>query len=161
MRPKGSKAELEARRVRAIAMLQEGLGVCEVADRVGVWPGSVSRWKQAYKRAGREGLEAKRHPGSKPKLKREDRQRLAQLLLQGPLAHGYKTDLWTLRRVAEVVQKQFEVSYHPGHVWRLLRSMNWSCQKPERRAREREEEAIRRWHKQDWPGIKKSPQTRL
>jgi len=160
MRPKGSKAELEARRRRAVAMLQEGLGVSEVARRVGVWPGSVTRWRQAYERAGEEGLKAKRHPGSKPKLPADQRQRLAELLLQGPLAHGYRTQLWTLARVAELIEKHFGVRYHPGHVWRVLRGMGWSCQKPERRARERDEEAIGRWRRQDWPRIKKSPPRR-
>lgn len=156
MRPTGSKAELEARRRRAVAMLQEGLGVCEVARRVGVWPGSVTRWNQAYQGAGEEGLKAKRHPGRKARLSDEDRQRLGDLLLQGPLAHGYKTDLWTLPRVAQVIEEHFGVHYHPAHVWRVLRGMGWSPQKPERRAREQDEEAVHHWRQETWPSIKKS-----
>lgn len=157
MRPKGSKAELEARRRRAVAMLEQGLGLCEVARRVGVWPGSLVRWRDAYREAGEEGLRAKRHPGAKRKLPPDRREELADLLLKGPLAHGYPTDLWTLQRVGQVIQKHFGVRYHPSSVWRLLRAMGWSSQKPERRARERDEEAIRRWRRKDWPRIKKSP----
>lgn len=68
---------------------------------------------------------------------------------------GYPTDLWTCSRVANVIRKRFHVKYHPGHVWYILRDLNWSCQKPERRARERDEAAIARWRKRDWPRIKK------
>jgi len=157
MRPKGSKAELEARRMRAVAMLEQGMKVSEVARRVGVWPGSLYRWRDAYKRAGKDGLRAKRHPGAKPKLAAQDRLELAELLLKGPPAHGYPTDLWTLPRVAELIEKHFGVRYHPGHVWHLLRGMGWSCQKPERRARERNEAAIRCGRQRECRRIKKSP----
>jgi len=85
------------------------------------------------------------------------RRRLAKVLLKGPRHHGYSTELWTLERVAEVIAMNFGVEYHPGHVWKILRAMAWSCQKPERRARERDEEAIRRWREVDWPRIKKRP----
>jgi len=110
-----------------------------------------------YREAGEEGLRAKRHPGAKPKLPPDRREELADLLLKGPLAHGYPTDLWTLQRVGQVIQKHFGLRYHPSSVWRLLRAMGWSSQKPERRARERDEEAILRWRRKDWPRIKKSP----
>jgi transposase len=101
-------------------------------------------------------LKAKPHPGRQPKLTVAQRQELESLLLQGPLAHGYQTDLWTLKRIAEVVEKEFGVRYAPSAVWYVLRGVGWSCQKPEGRARERDEEAIVRWRQQDWPRIKKS-----
>jgi len=85
------------------------------------------------------------------------RRRLIRLLLRGPRKHGYGTELWTLARVAEVIAVTFGVQYHPSAVWHILRAMDWSCQKPERRARERDEEAIARWRQQDWPRIKKRP----
>jgi len=159
MRPKGTKEELEARRMRAIAMLQKGLGLREVARRVGVAPGSVVRWRDAYQEAGEEGLKAKPHPGGKPRLSPQEHERLGKLLLEGPLAHGYRTDLWTLRRVAQVIEKRFGVCYHHCHVWRILRRMGWSCQKPERRARERDEDTIRCWRQERWPHIKKRSKT--
>jgi transposase len=138
-------------------MLQQGLGVCEVARHVGVWPGSVVRWRDAYREAGEQGLRAKPHPGAKPKLPADRREELAELLLKGPLAHGYPTDLWTLQRVAKLIEKHFGVRYHPSSVWRLLQAIAWTSQKPERRARERDEQAIGRWRRKDWPRIKKSP----
>lgn len=155
MRPKGTPKELEARRMRVIALLQEGHAVQEVARLVGATPVSVSRWKQVYKRDGKEGLQAKPHLGPKPKLQAAQRQKVVKLLLKGPLSCGYRTDLWTLERVAHLIQKQFGVTYHPGHIWYILRSLKWSCQKPERRARERDEEAIKEWRAKRWPHIKK------
>lgn len=157
MRTKGSAAELEHRRRTAVRLLGQGMKACQVARALGVSPASVTRWKQAWQRGGENGLAAKPHPGGRPRLKPAEVQRLGRLLLKGPVAHGYSTELWTLERVAEVIEVNFGVRFHPGHVWKILRAMDWSCQKPERRARERDEEAIRRWRQEDWPRIKKKP----
>lgn len=156
MRPIGTKKELEARRMIAVEMLQQGMKACEVAKRVGVTEGAVSRWKKTYMRAGKEGLKSKPHPGRKPRLSADQRKRLGALLLRGPLAHGFSTDLWTLSRVTKVIERHFAVKYHPGHTWRILRSMHWSCQKPERRAKEQDEAAVALWRAKEWPRIKKS-----
>src|SRR5262245_63790834 len=78
-------------------------------------------------------------------------------LRRGAPAHGFKTDLWTLPRVAAVIERRTGVRYHPGHVWYLLRRLNWSLQRPARRARERDETAIRQWVRQRWPAVKKRP----
>jgi len=80
---------------------------------------------------------------------------LVRLLVKGPLRAGYTTDLWTLARVAKLIQQEFGIRYHPGHVWKLLTGLGWSCQKPERRALERDEAAIARWTYTEWPRIKK------
>jgi transposase len=157
MRPKGSAAELEVRRRIGGKLLQEGKGVREVACLVGASPSLVSRWKQALEEGGMEALRAKPHPGRRARLKPEQKKRLEQVLLEGPQAAGFATDLWTLARVAQVIQQLFGVEYHPGHVWYILRDMGWSCQKPERRARERNEAAIKAWRKDDWLRIKKKP----
>jgi len=151
--------ELEARRMRAVALLEQGKTVCEVAREVGVWSGSVSRWKTMYERAGKEGLKAKPHPGSKARMTDQQKRQLLVLLAKGPRAHGYKTELWTLRRVAEIIRKHFRVGYDPSQVWRILRALGWSCQKPERRARERNDAAVEEWRRRDWPRIKKSPKS--
>ena len=87
----------------------------------------------------------------------KQKERLSRLLLDGPRIHGYSTDLWTRKRVAQVIGKRIGVRYHPGHVSRLLHQLGWTPQKPERRAYERDEAAIRRWIEKDWPRIKKSP----
>lgn len=160
MRPKGTKQELEARRFHAISLLGQGHGIREVARRVGATPGAVVQWRDKYKAAGEDGLRAKKHPGSKPRLTEADLKRLGKYLLQGPRAHGFATDLWTLSRVAEVIRRKFDVEYHPCHVWKVLVRMGWSCQKPERRARERDEAVVERWRTEDWPRINKRPRNR-
>jgi transposase len=155
MRPKGSAAELEARRRLAGRLLLEGRKIGEVAQIVAASESSVRRWCQAVQKGGFEALKAKPHPGPKPRLNEKQKQRLVKILLAGPRQAGYRTDLWTCPRVAEVVAKKFHVKYHPAHVWKLLRSLGWRCQKPEQRARERNEAAIRRWRRQEWPRIKR------
>jgi transposase len=160
MRPKGSAKELEARRMLAAKRLQEGKGVRAIARLVEAAPSSVSRWKQELDEGGLEALKAKPHPGRRARLSTEQKKRLEQILLKGPQAEGFATDLWTLARVAKVIEREFGVKYHPGHVWYILRGMGWSCQKPERRARERDEAAIEQWRTKEWGRIKKKPVTK-
>ena len=160
MRPRGSSAELGQRRRQAVALLDQGMKPAHVAKAVGVTRGSVTRWRDSYQQGGAQALAPRLHPGRQPKLTARQRDRLVRLLKQGPGRLGYHTELWTLRRVAEVVQHNFAVCYHPGHVWRLLRSMNWTCQKPESRARERDEQTVAQWRATDWPNIKKRPTDR-
>lgn len=155
MRPHGSPADLEARRRRAVALLGKGLGVREVARQIRCSPTSVSRWQAEVRTRGPDGLRPKPAPGRPPRITPRQRATLLNLLLKGAIAHGFSTDLWTLPRVAEVVARTFGVRYHPAHVWKILHGAGWSCQKPERRARERDEAAIQRWRTDRWPHIKK------
>lgn len=160
MRPKGSAEELERRRLRAARLLQKGNGVREVGRLVGAAPSSVSRWKQELDEGGLEALKAKPHPGRPARLSTEQKKQLEHVLLKGPQAAGFATDLWTLPRIAKVIEHEFGVRYHPGHVWHVLRKMGWSCQKPERRARERDEPAIKQWRTEDWPNLKTNARDR-
>lgn len=82
---------------------------------------------------------------------------LTRKLLAGPEKLGYDTPLWTAQRVAVVIEQEFGVRYHSGHVWRILRSMGWSPQRPVGRAIERDEKAIAEWKRVKWPAIKKKP----
>lgn len=107
-------------------LLQQGKGIREVARLLGVTPTSVVRWKEALEEGGLEALKAKPHPGRPPALSLEQKEALAALLRQGPLAAGFTTDLWTLERVAQVIKEHFAIEYHPGHVWYLLRDLGWS-----------------------------------
>ena len=143
-----------------MALLEQGMKAAKVAKAVGTSRASVTRWRQAYEERGEQALAAQRHPGPTPKLTDRQRQRLGKLLLQGPRKHGYGTELWTLARVVEVIAVAFGVDYDPSQVWRILRAIGWSCQKPERRARERDEGAIASWRQQQWPRIKKRPKKR-
>jgi transposase len=160
MRPKGSSAALEQRRRDAVAMLRQGSKPAEVAKALRVSLVSVGRWRKAAAEGGAKALVAKPHPGRPPKLCVEERRQLIGLLKQGPVRHGYGTQLWTLGRIAEVIELHFGVSYHPSQVWRILLSLDWTWQKPQRRARERDEAAIERWRRLDWPRIKKGGKQR-
>lgn len=157
MRPKGGPQELERRRRRAMEFLDRGLWPGEVAERVGVERRSVRRWKAAYREKGPEALKARPVPGRPPQLTRNEKQELEELLLEGAEAAGFDTELWTCPRVAKLIRKHFGVRYHVDHIGRLLRSLGWSPQRPQRRARERDEAKIQGWIKEDWPRIKKKP----
>src|ERR1700736_1615977 len=108
------------------------------------------------RRGGAQALRVRFSPGRPLKLDQAERKRLADMLLRGPLAHGYRTNLWTTARMAEVIRHEFGIQYHRDHVGRLMHSLQWSPQKPERRALERDEQAIHRWKQKDWPRIKKT-----
>lgn len=157
MRPTGSPEELERRRLRALALLDEGLLPSEVARRVGVDRRSVRRWRAAARKHGEAGVRARSTPGRPSKLKPAHKRRLEAVLLKGALATGFHTDLWTCPRVAEIIKQRFGIDYHVDHVGRLLHELGWSPQKPARRAIERDEQAIRRWVKEQWPRVKKTP----
>jgi transposase len=143
--------------MEGIRLLRKGLRQSEVARQLHVSHRSVGRWAKGYAEQGRRSLRRAGRAGRKPRLSGEDLKRLERGLLQGPAALGYETPLWTSGRVADLIEREFGVRYHPGHVWRILVRLGWSCQRPEGRARERNEEAIRHWKKVRWPIIKKSP----
>ena len=155
-RPKGSPDLLADRRRRALALLKSGLSLNEVARRIKCVASSVMRWRDAWRRRGAEALIVRSSPGRPAKLMPAQRRRLMRLLLKGPLVHGYHTNLWTTARIAELITREFGVSYHRDHVGRLMHSLGWSHQKPETRAAERDEGAIDRWKRQDWRRVKKT-----
>jgi transposase len=109
------------------------------------------RWRDAWERGGSAALASRGPAGRKAKLTAAQTHQVTRALLAGPSAHGNKTDLWTLPRVAALIEELTGVAYHPGHVWRLLGASGFNCQRPERRAVERDEKAIRRWQRVDWP----------
>jgi transposase len=148
---------LEKRRFQAIRLLEKGLNQSEVARRVKVVRQTVARWAAQYRQLGAESLKKAGRAGRKPLLNAADRKRLEALLLQGPEAIGYETPLWTCPRVAHLIEGEFGVRYHEGHVWKVLVSLGWSPQRPTGKARERNEEGIRAWKKKTWPAIKKKP----
>jgi transposase len=118
---------------------------------------SVSRWHADWQAGGTAALRGAGRAGRLPQLDAADLRRVERRLRKGPLKSGYATDMWTLARVAEVIEAETGVAYHPGHVWRLLHQMGWSRQRPARRAVERDDEAIANWVKHDWPRVKKTP----
>ena len=159
MRPHGTPEELERRRRRGVAWLEDGLSPSQVAGHLNVSVRSVLRWQGRYRRDGTKGLAAKPVPGRPPKLGVAELERLWGILLGGALACGFPNDLWTLKRIAQVIHREFGVRYHPSHVWKILRQADWSCQVPERRAIQRDEAGIARWKRYRLPHIKKGPKT--
>ena len=157
MRPHGSPEELEQRRRRAIDLLKAGASITAVARRLDCSHSSVILWRDAVKQRGLTALKAKPAPGRPPKLTAQQRAKLPRLLLRGPAAWGFATELWTTRRIATVIQRAFGVRLHRAHVSRVLSALDWSCQKPERRALERDEAAIAHWKRYRWPAVKKTP----
>ena len=159
MRPHGTQTELERRRRWAVSLLGKGLNLSAVAKKVGSSVSSVHWWKMRHQKKGDQALKSKPVPGRPAKLTVRQKRSLVGLLLKGSLKSGYSTDLWTTRRIAQVIGRRFGTEYHPNHIWRLLQEMGWSCQKPETQAREMDKKAVERWKRYNWPHIKKVQKT--
>ena len=156
MRPQGSPEELELRRRRGIELLKAGASVTEVARRLGCSHSSVILWREAVRRRGLKALTAKPAPGRPSKLTAAQQRQLPRLLLRGATTWKFDTDLWTTGRIATVIHRTFGVRLHRAHVGRLLTTLGWSCQKPERRAVERDDAANARWQRYRWVAVKKT-----
>lgn len=157
-RPRRDFDGLEDRRMRAAQLFTAGkLSQAEIARRLGVSRTSVHRWYWAWRGEGRRGLRKAGRAGRKPRLDQAQLRQLDSGLREGPVAHGFSTDLWTLPRVARLIEDLSGVRYHPAHVWRILRALDWSLQRPVRRAKERNDKEIRRWMAEEWPRVKKTP----
>ena len=147
-------AGLQERRLEAARMFAHGATQAEVARTFGVSPQAASIWHRRWREGGEQALRGAGRAGRRPRLSQAELEAVDQALRKGPEAFGFDTDLWTLDRIAQVIQRLTGVAYHPGHVWRLLRRLGWSVQRPARRASERDEAAIARWRAEDWPRIK-------
>ena len=158
MRPNGSPKLLEERRRRVTLFLKQKLSLHEIARRIGCHASSVMRWRNALQSGGPKALKAKPAPGRPPRLTSKQKKQLVRLLVQGAMAHGYRTELWTTQRIADLIKCRLGVRYHHNHVGKLLHQIGWSHQKPERRAVERDEAAIAEWKRSVWPHVKKTPQ---
>jgi transposase len=156
VRPSGSPERLEKRRRKAIALLRAGQTYQKVAAAVKSSVSSIVRWYQAFRRHGKKGLDAKPASGRPTRLTASQVATVERLLAAGAQKAGYATDLWTLRRVADLIEQRFDVHYGLTGARRLLlRRLHWTWQKPERRAIERDEKAIAKWKRKVWPNIKK------
>ncbi len=161
--PAGQRRDFEAleqRRMQAAELLQKGVSQSEVARQVGAHRQSVSEWAATVREKGKKGLRKAGRAGRLPRLRPEDIRRIEHGLKRGPQALGYETSLWTANRVAHLIKQECGIQYHPGHVWRILRQLGWSCQRPTGRALERDEDKIRRWKQERWPELKKTQQTK-
>lgn len=148
---------MEKRRLRAARLFDKGCTSAEVARRLEVARQVAHRWKQAWEAGGNAALVSKGKAGPKPRIGAQARQQISEALIAGPASQGYKTQLWTLPRVQALIEQLTGVRYHEGHVWRVLGSLGFSCQRPERRAIERDEKAVKAWKRKTWPQLKKTP----
>jgi transposase len=147
---------MEARRMRAADLFSKGIPQADIGRELEVSHQTVSDWHEKWAVGGKQALKRAGQPGRPPKVSEADLTKVARALEKGPKANGFPTELWTLARVAEVIEKVTGVKYHPGHVWRVLRQMGWSRQRPARRAAERDDEAIEQWVNERWPKVKKT-----
>jgi transposase len=155
MRTTGSPAVLEYRRRLAIARIRDGYSTQEVADFLGVDPSSVRRWLASYRHHGSDGLAAQPVSGRPPKLTGAQEKIVRRWLADNPIDHGFATELWTAPRLAQLIEQEWGVHFHPDYLGTWLRRRGFTPQKPRREARERDDQAIARWLEQDWPRIKK------
>lgn len=156
MKHKRDFKALEQRRLKGAKLLTRGISKSEVARQLGVARQTVAAWEQRLDEGGQDSL--KRGTLGRPRqLDAEQERELGKLLMAGALSAGYSTELWTLPRIGKVIAERFGVEYSTGHLWHLLRRLGFSCQKPEKRATQRNEADIARWKRHTWPALKKKP----
>lgn len=147
----------EYRRMRVYEMHKLGYTQQAIAEALGLSQGGVSYILGRVQEGGEEALKRRKSPGAKPRLDKQQKEALLAKLERGAEAFGFEGDVWTTKRIAEMIQEEFGVRYHPDYIGPLLRSLGWSYQKPVVRATQRDEEAIKGWLEEQWPEFKKSP----
>jgi transposase len=155
MRTKGSAEELEKRRLRAFELFGKGYTPTQVAEVIGVTRQTAQRWKGLIAEGGKKALKSIPQHVLTCRMTEAQQTELVEIIQKGAVASGFETDLWTTKRVAEVVLKRFKIEYNPDHLGRVLHQLGLSCQKPAKRAREQRPEEAKQWRRQKWPRIKK------
>lgn len=145
----------ERRRWRALDLKRDGWTHHEIAEALDVTKGAVSQWMTRVAKEGEEALRARPHLGAGPKLGPEQLRMIPELLSHGAEAYGFRGEVWSCARVAEVIRREFSVTYHKDHVSRLLKALRWTPQVPAERAAQRNDEQIERWRDETWPELKK------
>ena len=150
-----SREEREKRRRKAAALFKKGVSHAEISRRLGVTPAAVTQWRNAYAHGGRKALASKGSSGFPSKVTPEKRKRFKAAILKGPLTHGYPTNLWTLCRLADVLARITKVRFSEVWVWNIVRDMGFTPQKPDVKAKQRDEKAIQGWREVTLPKLKK------
>ena len=159
MRSKGSATALEALRRQAVARVLAGRTQASVAEGLGVHPVTVAKWMARHRTEGEGGLTAKPTPGRPRFLTPDQERQVKSWLSQKPTEHGFRTDLWSARRIVELIRRNFSVAFHPASMRRWLTERGYSPQRPARKARQRNDDAIVHWVANDWPRIQKKRAT--
>ena len=150
-------SEAARKRLRAGRMLLAGKRPAQVAVAVGVARQTVYTWKALLDEGGIDALRAVPEPGRPAQLDAAQLASVRTAILQSATEHGFGTELWTLKRVGAVIERMHGVRFGQTQVWRILGSLGFSPQKPEKRAIERDEDAVRYWKRRTWPALKKKP----
>ena len=146
---------MEERRRLAVQRVREGWTQRQVAEFLGVSDRAVGAWVAAWRAGGDDGLKARHQPGRQPFLTAEPQREVLGWLLRPPTEFGFPDELWTARRVAQLIKDRLGVAFHPGYLREWLAKRGQSPQRPAERAREGDEAAITRWVEKDWPRLKK------
>lgn len=153
--PNLTREQMEQRRMKAAELFEDGFNPNQVAKKLDVNRSSSCRWFHRWKEGGKKSLQIKKAPGSRIKLNDEQKEKLEGILLRGASTYEYDTDLWTLKRISHVIEKEFSISYHPSSLSRSLKILGYSCQKPIRVATNRDEVKRLHWVKTVWEEDKK------
>jgi transposase len=145
----------EWRRLRALHLKEQGWYQRDIAEALDVSEETVSRWLARASAAGPQALRGRPRPGRPPELSAAQKRLIPEFLWHGAEAYGFRGEVWTCARIARVIAEEFGVRYHKDHVGRLLEGLRWTPQVPIRRALQRDEEAIRRWRQEAWPGLRR------
>lgn len=154
-------SEATKKRLKAARLLLAGKGCAEVAQSVGVARQTVYTWKRLLDEGGIDALRAVPERGRPAQLDAQQLAAVRATLLQSPTEHGFGTELWTLKRVGAVIERLHGVRFGQTQIWRILGALGFSPQKPEKRALERDEEAVRSWKRRTWPSLKKKPSEKV
>lgn len=150
-------SEATKKRLKAGRLLLAGKSCAEAALTVGVARQTVHTWKGLLDEGGIDALRAVPERGRPAQLTEQQLASLRTSLLRSPTEYGFSTELWTLKRVGVVIERLHGVRFGQTQIWRLLGSLGFSPQKPEKRAIERNEDAVRSWKRSTWPALKKKP----
>src|SRR6185437_328230 len=142
-------------RLRALTLKQHGWHQRDIADALGIREETVSRWLARARAAGPDALLSRCSPGHPPKLTPAQKHLIPELLWHGAEAYGFRGQVWTCARIAQVIEEEFGVRYHKDHVGRLLQELHWTPQVPIKRASQRDEQAIQQWRTEVWPALQR------
>jgi transposase len=150
-----SREQREKVRFKAAKLFKKNIPQAEIARRLKVTPAAVNYWHIDWEKAGIKGLKSKGHPGFKSRLTDDNRLVFKRAILKGPLEYGFETNFWTLSRLAAVMKKTTGIKFGHDRTWQIVRELGFTCQKPQVRAAERDEAAIKAWKEKRLPGLKK------
>ena len=145
----------EARRKRAFELAEQGWTQRAIAQALGVSEAAISQWFASRESSANDNWRSRPRGHRNAALSGAQLKQLPDLLSHGAEAYGFRGELWTCARVAEVIRQEFGIAYHKAHVSRLLKALQWTPQLPVERASQRDEVAIQRWRIEVWPLLKK------